>query len=439
MGAGGIWSARDSPGLKSGPIGYGVFLAGEGKWKAYCWMNHFDVLVIGGGAAGLFCAATAGKRGRRVAVLEQNVRPGNKVLISGGGRCNFTNVGASAANYVTHGSPHFPKSALARYSSADFLSLVERYGIAWHERKLGQLFCDHSSKEILRLLETECSDAGVTVKLQCKISGVRRVEAEPGGLPGWIVSTSQGDLTSNSLVIACGALSFPKLGASPFGYRVAEQFGIPLIPPRPGLVPLTFAPAELAAFGSLSGIALDCISSAAGEAANVTPKFRANLLFTHRGLSGPAVLQISSYLKPGERARFNLLPDGDLRQLFAENRVGGRELRPLLRQHFPERLVSLLDKEIPLGPIAQVPAAALDRVARLFHAWEFTPAGDEGYAKAEVTVGGVATEALSSKTMEARAVPGLYFIGEVVDITGWLGGYNFQWAWSSGFAAGQAV
>ncbi len=402
-------------------------------------MNHFDVLVIGGGAAGLFCAATAGKRGRRVAVLEQNVRPGNKVLISGGGRCNFTNVGATSANYVTHGSPHFSKSALARYRPADFVALVERHGIAWNERKLGQLFCDHSSKDILRLLETECSDAGVSVKVQCRVGAVRRAEAGDGGKAGWVVSTAQGDLTSDSLVIACGALSFPKLGANPFGYRIAEQFGVPVIPPRPGLVPLTFAPAELAAFGSLSGIAFMSISSVADPAARDVPSFRENLLFTHRGLSGPSVLQISSYLKPGERVRFNLLPDHDLRAIFAENRVGGRELRPLLRQHFPDRLVSLLDAEIPLGPIAQVPGVALERLARRLHAWEFTPAGDEGYAKAEVTVGGVATEALSSKTMEARAVPGLYFIGEVVDVTGWLGGYNFQWAWASGFAAGQAA
>jgi len=404
-------------------------------------MSHFDVLVIGAGAAGLFCASTAGQRGRRVAVLEHNVRPGNKILISGGGRCNFTNLGATAANYVTHGSPHFPKSALARYRPADFLALVERHGIAWHERKHRQLFCDVSSKEILRMLESECADAGVTLKLGIRVASVRRAEGEGATGRGWIVTTAQGDFTADSLVIACGALSFPKLGATAFGYRVAEQFGIPLIAPRPGLVPLTFAPAELTRFAALSGIAFDCQSSLAPTEPNATqaPTFQENLLFTHRGLSGPVVLQISSYLRPGGRVSLNFLPGRDLKTLFAENRTGGRELRPLLRQFFPERFVALFDAEIPIGPIAQIPAAALDRLARRLHAWEFTPAGDEGYAKAEVTVGGVSTDALSSKTLESRSTPGLYFIGEVVDVTGWLGGYNFQWAWSSGFAAGQAA
>jgi len=402
-------------------------------------MAHFDVVVIGAGAAGLFCAATAGQRGRSVVVLEHNARPGNKILISGGGRCNFTNLGATAANYVTHGSPHFPKSALARYQPADFLALVERHGIAWQERKHRQLFCEHSSKEILRLLETECSDAGVTVKLQVKISGVRRAEGDAGTGRGWVVSTSQGDFTADALVIACGSLSFPKLGATPLGFRIAEQFGLPIIAPRPGLVPLTFGPADLAAFAPLSGIAIDAIASVAADVPGDTPSFQENLLFTHRGLSGPVVLQISSYLKPGQRVRINLLPGRDLLTHFGENRSGGRELRPLLRQLLPERLIATMDREIPVGPVAQMPAAALERLARRLQAWEFTPAGDEGYVKAEVTVGGVATDALSSKTLESRTVPGLYFIGEIVDVTGWLGGYNFQWAWASGYAAGQAA
>ena len=401
-------------------------------------MSHFDVLVVGGGAAGLFCAATAGQRGRRVAVLEHNARPGNKILISGGGRCNFTNLGVTAANYVTQGSPHFPKSALARYQPAEFLRLVEHHGIAWHEKKLGQLFCDHSSKQILKLLEDECADANVTVKVQIKISGVRRAEGTDAAGRGWEISTPSGTLTADSLVIASGALSFPKLGATPFGYRLAEQFAVPLIPVRPGLVPLTYGPQDAGAFAELSGISLDCISALA-EPGTDAPEFRENLLFTHRGLSGPAVLQISSYLRPGQRVRFNLLPDRDLRTLFSENRIGGRELRPLLRQYLPERFVSSLDREIPVGPIAQIPAAALEKLAHRFHAWEFQPAGDEGYPKAEVTVGGVATAALSSKTLKCRTVPGLYFIGEVVDVTGWLGGYNFQWAWASGFVAGQSA
>ncbi len=412
--------------------------SGDGASRSFR-LNHFDVLVIGAGAAGLFCAATAGQRGRRVAVLEHNVRPGNKILISGGGRSNFTNLSVTAANYVTSGSPHFPKSALARYRSADFLALVERYGVAWHERRHGQLFCDHSSKEILRLLESECSDAGVTLRVQIRILEVRRAEGEGTSARGWVVTTAAGEFTADSLVIASGALSFPKLGATPFGYRVAEQFGVPLVPSRPGLVPLTFGPADLKTFGALSGIAVECVASLGADGNTEAPGFRENVLFTHRGLSGPAVLQISSYLQPGQRARFNLLPDLDLLRVFRENRVGGRELRPLLRQHLPDRLVAAMDPDIPPGPIAEIPQAPLDRLARRIYAWEVAPAGDEGYAKAEVTVGGVATDALSSKTLECRQVPGLYFIGEVVDITGWLGGYNFQWAWSSGFAAGGAV
>lgn len=402
-------------------------------------MPHFDVLVIGAGAAGLFCALTAGQRGRRVAVLEHNSRPGNKILISGGGRCNFTNLGATASNYLTHGSPHFMKSALARYQPTDFVNLVDRHGIAWHEKKLGQLFCDQSSKQIVALLEAECQDAGVELKLQIKISAVQRAEGDAATGSGWMVTSPQGDFTSESLVVACGALSFPKLGATPFGYRVAEQFGIPLISPRPGLVPLTFAPAELSRFAPLSGISLDCSASLANGTKDEAPLFRENLLFTHRGISGPAVLQISSYLEPGQRVRFNLLPDCDPMTWFTENRAGGRELRSLLRQKFPDRFVASLDAEIPVGAIAQLPGSLLERLARRLSAWEFLPAGDEGYAKAEVTVGGVSTDALSSRTMECRSVPGLYFIGEVVDVTGWLGGYNFQWAWASGYAAGQAV
>ncbi len=401
-------------------------------------MTHFDVLVIGAGAAGLFCAATAGQRGRRVAVLEHNPRPGNKILISGGGRCNFTNRAVSALNYVTSGSPHFPKSALARYQPTDFLRLVEQHGIAWHERKHGQLFCDQSSKQILRLLEDECASAGVTLKVDVRIGAIQRAERTGTAARGWVVATQIGEFTAEALVIACGALSFPKLGASSFGYRVAEQFGIPLIPPRPGLVPLTFGPADAATLSELSGIALNC-SCAVVDSKVGAPDFEENLLFTHRGLSGPAILQISSYLCPGQKVRINLLPHLDVRSLFAENRAGGRELRPLLRQHLPERLLSALVRELPVGPIAQIPAAALEQLARRLHSWEFAPMGDEGYPKAEVTVGGVATSALSSKTLECRAIPGLYFIGEVVDVTGWLGGYNFQWAWASGYAAGQSV
>ena len=398
---------------------------------------EFDVIVIGGGAAGLFCARTAALRGRRVLLLEHNARCGNKILISGGGRCNFTNLGATAANYVTSGSPHFMKSALARYTPQDFLALVERHGIAWHEKKLGQLFCDQSSKQILQLLEDECADAGVDVRVNCRITAVQRQGLPaPATAEGWEVATSLGSFNAASLVIATGALSFPKLGATPFGYELAQQFGVKLVTPRPGLVPFTWGPAERDRFAELSGLSLDCVASAGPDA----PTFRENLLFTHRGLSGPAILQISSHWRAGETVRLNLLPEVSALDLFAANRTGGREVKTALRTVLPERFVQAwLAQHAPTRPIAQLPQRELETLARSLNAWEIRPAGDEGYPKAEVTVGGVDTGELSSKTMECRAVPGLFFIGEVVDVTGWLGGYNFQWAWASGHAAGQAV
>ena len=398
---------------------------------------EFDVIVIGGGAAGLFCARTAALRGRRVLLLEHNARCGNKILISGGGHCNFTNLGATAANYVTSGSPHFMKSALARYTPQDFLALVERHGIAWHEKKLGQLFCDQSSKQILQLLEDECADAGVDVRVNCRITAVQRQGLPaPATAEGWEVATSLGSFNAASLVIATGALSFPKLGATPFGYELAQQFGVKLVTPRPGLVPFTWGPAERDRFAELSGLSLDCVASAGPDA----PTFRENLLFTHRGLSGPAILQISSHWRAGETVRLNLLPEVSALDLFAANRTGGREVKTALRTVLPERFVQAwLAQHAPTRPIAQLPQRELETLARSLNAWEIRPAGDEGYPKAEVTVGGVDTGELSSKTMECRAVPGLFFIGEVVDVTGWLGGYNFQWAWASGHAAGQAV
>jgi predicted Rossmann fold flavoprotein len=398
---------------------------------------EFDVIVIGGGAAGLFCARTAALRGRRVLLLEHNARCGNKILISGGGRCNFTNLGATAANYVTSGSPHFMKSALARFTPQDFLALVERHGIAWHEKKLGQLFCDQSSKQILQLLEDECADAGVDVRVNCRITSVQRQGLPaPATAEGWEVATSLGSFTAASLVIATGALSFPKLGATPFGYELAKQFGVKLVTPRPGLVPFTWGPAERDRFAELSGLSLDCVASAGPDA----PTFRENLLFTHRGLSGPAILQISSHWRAGEAVRLNLLPEVSALDLFAANRTGGREVKTALRTVLPERFVQAwLAQHTPTRPIAQLPQRELEALARSLNAWEIRPAGDEGYPKAEVTVGGVDTGELSSKTMECRAVSGLFFIGEVVDVTGWLGGYNFQWAWASGHAAGQAA
>lgn len=394
-------------------------------------MSAQDVIVIGGGAAGLFCARSAGLRGRRVLLLEHNARPGNKILISGGGRCNFTNVGATAANYVTSGSPHFVKSALARYAPADFIALVERHGIAYHEKKLGQLFCDQSSKQILQMLEDECGDAGVQIRTGCKVTDVERV-AEGG----WRVAIGSEVLESASLVIATGGLSFPKLGATPFGYHIAKQFGVPLIEPRPGLVPLTFPASSFAAFTALSGLSIDCETKQASGAA----KFRENILFTHRGLSGPSILQISSYLKKGEPFRINLLPGVDAQQFLAANKAGGRDVKTILRQVLPERFVQAwLGADARPRQLAQLPQREIEALAARLNGWELTPDGDEGYPKAEVTVGGVDTLALSSKTLESRDVPGLYFIGEVVDVTGWLGGYNFQWAWASGHAAGQAV
>jgi len=405
----------------------------------------YDVIVIGGGAAGLFCARVAGRRGRRVLVLEHNARPGNKILISGGGRCNFTNLGAAAANYVTSGSPHFVKSALARYTPQDFLGLVEHHGIAWHERKHRQLFCDHSSKQILQLLEDECADAGVEVRLNCRV--LRREEGEgwnvdrtgAGGDPATHrhqLSTTGGVFTCRSLVVATGGLSFPKLGATPFGYELARQFGVKLAAQRPGLVPLTWNAADRERFADLSGIAFECgVSLRPG-----LPAFREAVLFTHRGLSGPAILQVSSHWHAGETVRLNLLPDHSVADLLAANKSGGREVKAVLRPLLPERFVQAwCARHAPTRPLAQLSRQELETVVRNLQAWEFTPAGDEGYPKAEVTVGGVDTGELSSKTLECRNVPGLFFIGEVVDVTGWLGGYNFQWAWASGHAAGQAV
>ncbi len=396
--------------------------------------DEFDVVVVGGGAAGLFCAATAGRRGRRVVVLEHNARLGNKILISGGGRCNFTNLGATAAQFVTHGSPHFAKSALARYTPADFLALVERHGIAWHEKKLGQLFCDHSSRQILQLLERECADAGVIIRTGCRIE--RLAPGSGTGPARWEIATPSGPLRATSLVIATGGLSFPKLGATPFGYRVAEQFGIAVVPPRPGLVPVTWGATDLADYGGLSGLSIDSETQAGPD----TPVFRENLLFTHRGLSGPAILQVSSHRAPNEPFGVNLLPGIESLDWLVARQRGGQTARQALREAWPERFATAwCARHAPDRPLAQWSRRELEEFATRLRRWTLQPAGDEGYPKAEVTVGGINTAELSSKTLECRRVPGLFFIGEVVDVTGWLGGYNFQWAWSSGHAAGEAA
>jgi predicted Rossmann fold flavoprotein len=385
-----------------------------------------EVIVIGGGAAGLMCAMAAGQRGRKVTLLERAERLGKKILISGGGRCNFTNVNAGPENYVS-GNADFCKSALARYTAADFTALVEKHGIAYHEKKLGQLFCDFSSREIVQMLERECETAGVEVRLNCRVEGVKKNV-------GFQLETSAGQLECDSLVIATGGLSFPKLGATDFGYRMAQQFGVKVKVPQPGLVPLVFGWEEQKAFGDLAGISVEVEASCNGAS------FRENLLFTHRGLSGPAILQISNYLSAGQAVGINLLPGQSALKLLAAQHQTNKELKTVLGQYLPQRFVQQwCERFAPSRPMNRFTAAELEEVARRLHRWEIRTEATEGYAKAEVTLGGVETGELSSKTMEARRVPGLYFIGEVVDVTGWLGGYNFQWAWASGQAAGKVA
>ncbi len=387
----------------------------------------YDVIIIGGGAAGLMCAIRAGQRGRRVLVVEHAERLGKKILISGGGRCNFTNTGVTAANYVTSGSPHFCKSALARYTPADFIALVERHGIRYHEKKLGQLFCDTSSREIVEMLEAEAAAAAVEIRLNCRVVEVRKPL-------NFEVVTSLGEFTCDSLVIATGGLSFPKLGASGFGYQLAERFALKIVAPHPGLVPITFGPEDQVTFSPLSGLSLDVTAGVCGA------RFRENILITHRGLSGPAVLQVSSYAPDGVPMVFDLFPDSSAYEFLSAQQREKKELKTILGQRLPSRFVEAwCARFAPSRPMNRFTPRELESIAAQLHHWEIRPAGTEGYAKAEVTLGGVDTSELSSKTMEARQVPGLYFIGEVVDVTGWLGGYNFQWAWASGHAAGQAV
>lgn len=372
------------------------------------------------------CAIEAGKRGRSVAVLEHNERLGKKILISGGGRCNFTNLHAGPENYLS-ANPHFCKSAFARYTPADFLALVQRHGVAWHEKKLGQLFCDTSSREMVALLQRECDAARVRIHLNCKVLEVRKPA-------GYGVITNEGVLIADSLVIATGGLSFSNLGATDFGYRLARQFGLKLVEPRPGLVPLTFSEGDQRFFADLSGVSIDAIVRCNGQA------FRENLLFTHRGLSGPAILQISNYCQVGDAIIIDLLPDQSALEFLYAARGQPRELATVLNERLPRRFVlSWCERYATSQAMNRYSNRQLDDIARRLHAWELRAVGTAGYAKAEVTLGGVDTGELSSKSMEARQVPGLFFIGEVVDVTGWLGGYNFQWAWASGFAAGQCV
>jgi predicted Rossmann fold flavoprotein len=390
-------------------------------------MEHgFDAIVLGAGAAGLMCAARAGQRGRRVLVLERASAPGKKILISGGGRCNFTNIGAGPANYLS-ANPHFAKSALARYTAQDFLELVESYGIAWHEKTLGQLFCDGSAKQIVALLLEECAKGGVEIRC-----GEEIVRVEQGD--GFTITTQTGTYRAPALVIATGGPSIPKMGATGFAYDLARQFGLKLVEPRPALVPLTLGGEEVL-FRDISGVSAPVVVSADKAS------FAEAALFTHRGLSGPAILQASSYWRPGEPLFVDFLPQRDAGWLLDAKRANPRAgLRAHLRDAFPARLADILTDKLALeGELGNLPDKALRAAGERLKRWEFRPNGTEGFAKAEVTVGGISTAELSSKTMAAKRIPGLYAIGEAVDVTGWLGGYNFQWAWASGVAAGDAL
>ncbi len=391
-------------------------------------MQQWDVIVIGAGAAGLFCAIAAGQRGRRVLVVDNGKKIGRKILMSGGGRCNFTNIYASPANYLS-ANPHFCKSALSQYTQWDFIELVQRYQIPYHEKTLGQLFCDNSAKDIVDMLAEECRKAGVQIALQQHISSVSWQDGQ------YLLETPELTRSCQSLVVACGGLSLPNLGATPYGYQLAEQFGLQVLPVRAALVPLTWQPADKAVFEAISGVSLPVTAEA-----NDT-LFAEDMLFTHRGLSGPAILQISSYWQPGDDLSVNLLPQLDVVAFLQEQQQKHpeQELKTVLSKVLPKRLVeTLIDiKALHNQPLKALHGKAIQQLASQLQQYLFRPNGTEGYRTAEVTLGGVDTAGLSSKTMEARKQPGLYFIGEVVDVTGWLGGYNFQWAWSSGWVAGQ--
>ena len=392
----------------------------------YCNRMNADVIIIGAGAAGLMCAIEAGKRGRSVLVLDHNKKIGEKIRISGGGRCNFTNRNVNPSNFISR-NPHFCKSALARYTPTDFISLIEKYGIQYHERDHGQLFCGGSAEQIIQMLMEECRKANVEIQ-----TGVSITKIEKQNSFNLVTDTSR--LVTSSLVIATGGLSIPKMGASNFGLKIADQFGINNITPRPGLVPLTFHSMDFEGFKDLSGISIDA------EVRCNKISFREKMLLTHRGLSGPSILQISSCWNPGDLIVVNLLPGIDFLSVLNENHQSKKQLATILEQFLPARFVKVwLVQYGGSKPLNQYSSSELKELSRHLSDWQILPSGTEGFAKAEVTVGGIDTDELSSKTMEAKKEPGLYFIGEVVDVTGWLGGYNFQWAWSSGWAAGQVA
>jgi hypothetical protein len=386
--------------------------------------HSFDALILGGGAAGLMCAIEAGKRGRRMAVLERADRLGKKILISGGGRCNFTNIYCTAENFLC-ANPHFAKSALSRYSPSDFIALVEKHHIPFHEKTLGQLFCDRSARDILAMLEDECRAAGVQIFLNANVREVSRDS-------NFLVQTGMDQFHASALVIATGGLSIPKIGATSFGYELARQFGTKIQSPRPGLVPLLFNTEDRARYCDLAGVSTEVIASSGGQ------QFREKMLVTHRGLSGPAILQISSYWKDGQAIGIDLAPNANAITAPRDSKAARTTstLRSELRKVLPNRLA---DRWLESHQPASWTNAALADFERDLHAWNIVPSGTEGYEKAEVTVGGIDTDELSAKTMECKRVPGLFFIGEVVDVTGHLGGFNFQWAWASGAAAGRAL
>lgn len=393
-------------------------------------MEKFDVIIIGAGAAGLMCAIEAGKRQRKTLVLDHANKVGKKILMSGGGRCNFTNYHIHPDSFISH-NPHFCKSALSRYTQWDFIELVKQHHIPFHEKTRGQLFCDNKSKDIVELLLTQCEQVGIEIRLNTKIENIDKLNDHH-----FKIKTNRGDFHCQSLVIASGGLSIPTMGASPFGYKVAEQFNIKVWPTRAGLVPLTLHVKDKEKISALSGIAVDSLVS------HKQQNFRENILFTHRGLSGPAILQISSYWQAGEEVLINLLPEINVLELFDmhKQQQSQKQINSILSEHLPKRLVEVfLDKDIAEKKLSALTAAETKTIAAQFNAWTIKPNGTEGYRTAEVTLGGVDCDAISSKTMEANSVPGLYFIGEVLDVSGWLGGYNFQWAWSSGWAAGQVV
>lgn len=402
---------------------------------------QYDVLILGAGGAGMMCAITAGKRGRKVGIIEHSKKPGGKIIISGGGRCNFTNLGAGPANYHSR-NPHFCKSALSRYKPTDFIQMVEAHGIPYHEKKLGQQFCDGSARDIVQMLVQECNDSGAQFILEHKIEKVRVLEVNSNAVNSdparFEVTTSRGTLLAHSLVIATGGLSIPKIGATGIGYEIARELGLKIVPRVAALDGLTLSPDLLVRFKELAGASVDCTILCENGL-----KFRENLLFTHSGLSGPVSLQASLQWNAGESIEINFLPDLDLFSWFkAKKSAGNRsQVKNLLSEVLPGRLSDLLCNEhfSTTLPLPQVSEKQLEAFCHLIHHFKLKPAGTVGYSKAEVTRGGVDTDELSSKTMECKKIPGLYFIGEVVDVTGWLGGYNFQWAWASAVAAGQVV